>query len=192
MTGTWPSGWATGDLTLAAQYSKGMGCIFDSTLGIAAANVDVTPIVGTYAHLLVVTYARSSAALTGAFVNIQFNGDTAANYDRQQLNGSATTVVTSEQFAQTAMFTGAMPANTAGANLFGVTLTFIPHYAGSANNKIGLSMSSTKIGTASTNLQTYLAAGFWRSNAAITRVNLIPTTGNFMAGTRVSVYGIGA
>ena len=191
-SGTWPFGWATGDVTLASEFKKGWGAIADTTLGGSAANVDMTSIVGTYAHLLVVAYARSDAATNSVLTNLQFNGDTAANYDTQRLIGSAATVVASESFAATSMTFGSIAANTAGANLFGASITFIPHYAGSANNKAAVSIAAQKNGTASGNMSSNVFAGFWRSNAAITRITLLPASGNFVAGTRVTLYALGA
>lgn len=192
MTGTWPTGWATGDIETAAEFKKGVGAIFDSTLGAPAANVDVTSIVGTYAHLLVVSYLRGDQAAVSNFVNIQFNGDTAANYDLQRLHGAAASTIAAEAFAQTSLLCAYEPAGTAGANLFGASVAFIPNYAGASNNKLVLGASSIKTGTTGGSLTVALTGGFWRSNAAITRVTLIPAAGNFVAGTRVTVYGVGA
>jgi hypothetical protein len=38
----------------AAEFRKSMGCVADSTLGIAAASFDFTGLPTTYAHLMVV------------------------------------------------------------------------------------------------------------------------------------------
>lgn len=192
MTGTWPLGWQTGDVEIAAQYGKGWGSIFDSTLGGSAATIDITSIVATYAHLLVVVYARGDTALVNTNIVVRFNGDAGANYDYQQLQGSAATVASGEIFAATVAIAGVMPANGASANLFNSGLIFIPHYAGSSNNKVALSLSSSKGGTSTTNMAVNLAAGFWRSSAAINRVTLIPNAGNFVAGTRATIYAMGA
>jgi hypothetical protein len=191
-TGTWPLGWATGDIETAAEFKKGIGSLFDSTLVGSAANVDITSIVATYAHLLVVVYARGDTAAANTNQLFRFNGDTAANYDYQLLTGGGATVTAVEAFAQTSAFIGFPPANTAGANLFGVSITFIPHYAGSTNNKLALSVASSKTGTTTGLMKNYLSAGFWRSSAAINRVTLLPAAGNFVAGTRVTLYGMGA
>jgi hypothetical protein len=191
-TGTWPLGWATGDIETAAEFKKGIGCISDTTLGGSAANVDITSIVATYAHLLIVSYARGDTAAANTALNVRFNNDTAANYDFQRLTGGAATVSAFEAFAQTSIISCFIPANTAGANLFNASLVFIPHYAGSANNKVALSLASVKLGTTTGSLATYLHGGFWRSSAAINRITLLPAAGNFVAGTRVSLYGMGA
>lgn len=192
MTATWPTGWATGDVTLASEYKKGIGAIADTTLGGIAANIDMTSISGTYAHLLVVVYARGDTPAPTTGFNMQFNGDTAANYDYQQMVGSAAVIVNSENFASTRISHGAMPANSAGANLFNASVMFIPHYAGTANNKVVISINASKSGTSTGNMLDYTQAGFWRSNAAINRITLFPAAGNFVAGTRVTLYGMGA
>lgn len=191
-SGTWPAGWSTGDVTLASEYRKGIGALFDTTLGASAASVDISSIVGTYAHLMVAVYARGDAAAATTIVGLRFNGDGASNFDFQALQGSAASVTSSETFTTTLMQVGIMPANTAGANLFNAGLIFIPHYAGSSNNKVALSLSSSKSGVASGNMATTLTGGFWRSNAAINRITLIPNVGNFVAGTRVTIFAMGA
>lgn len=192
MTGTWPLGFATGDVMNAAQFGKGIGAIFDSTLGGSAASIDITGIVTTYAHLLVVVYGRGDTASTSISLAARFNADAAANYDYQILGGSAAGVAASEAFAQNQAFVGEIPANTGGANLFGACMLFIPHYAGSANNKASVAVSSLKKGTSSGNMTTELFAGFWRSSAAINRITILASAGNLVAGTRMTIYGVGA
>jgi hypothetical protein len=191
-SGTWPLGWATGDIETAAEFKKGIGCISDTTLGGSAANIDITSIVATYAHLLIVTYARGDTAAGSIAMNMRFNNDTAANYDHQRLTGGGATPTAVESFTQTSMPHYFMPANTAGANLFSAHISFIPNYAGSTNNKLSLSVASLKTGTGTGGMAVAITGGFWRSNAAINRITLLPGAGNFVAGTRVTIYGMGA
>ena len=40
--------------------------------------------------------------------------------------------------------------------------------------------------------QSIVGGGEWRSTAAINRVTVFPATGNFIAGTRLTIYGMGA
>lgn len=192
MTGTWPTSFATGDLMVAAEFKKGIGCISDTTLGGSAASVDISSIVGTYAHLIVVVYARGDAAVAAADFMMRFNGDTAAHYDYQNLQAFAASVGSTESFATATPLIGIVPGSTAGANLFGACVTFIPHYAGTANNKLALTVSAHKGGVASTQMINTLSGIYWRSNAAINRITVLPTSGNLVAGTRVSIYGMGA
>lgn len=177
----------------ALQFGKGWGCIADSTLGGSAASVDFPSIIGTYAHLMAVVYARGDLAALNVSIQMRLNNDSAANYDYQSLRGIAASTNAQETFGSTAgAVIGNMPTATAGANLFGVTTVFLPHYAGSSNNKACVSLSSMKVGTSTGNLFSDLYGGFWRSAAAISRITLVPSVGNFVAGTRVSLYAMGA
>lgn len=192
MTGTWASGWATGDIVTAAEFKKGVGAIFDTTLGGAAANIDVTSISATYAHLLLTLYSRSDAATALVAGLMRFNGDSAANYDYQYVQGQAATASAAESFGASSLTIGNIAGNTAGANLFGTQEIFIPHYAGASNNKGFIALSANKIGVATTNITVNLFGGSWRSNAAINRITLLPGSGSFMAGTRLTIYAMGA
>jgi|SRR5215831_4964116 len=192
MTATWASGWATGDIVTAAEFRKGAGSIFDTTLGASAGNVDITGILGSYAHLMVMLYARGDAAASTVVNFLRLNNDSAANYDYQYVRGSAATVVAGESFTQNQLQVGNICGATAGANLFSVTQIFIPHYANTVNNKTFSSYEFMKLGTATGNLELVLLGGGWRSNAAINRLTFFPQSGNFVAGTRVTVYAMGA
>lgn len=192
MTGTWATGWATGDIVTAAEFKKTAGSVFDTTLGGSAASIDVTSISGTYAHLLMTIYARGDTAATLTQMLIRFNGDSGANYDYQALEGSAATASAGEAFGQAQIAVGVIPANTAAANLFGGIQVFVPHYAGSTNNKSAVAIITNKIGVATTNIRTTAVGGFWRSNAAINRVTFLPAAGNLVAGTRVTIHALGA
>lgn len=192
MTGTWATDWATNDVVAASEFRKSLGCVYDSTLGVAAATIDITPIPITYAHLLVVLYGRGDTAAASTTVLMRFNADSAANYDYQLMFASAATASASETFGSTSVPVGTLEAATAGANLFSMAEIVIPHYANAANNKTARSISCSKTGTSTGNLQALSAAMFWRSSAAINRLTFLPAAGNFAAGTRCSVYVMGS
>lgn len=192
MSGTWTTDWATNDVVTAAEFRKSMGCVADSTLVGSAASIDFTGIPTTYAHLMIVVYARGDTAASSTNLLARLNNDSAANYDNQFLSSQAAVSTASESLAATALTCGAIPAATAGANLFGQAEILVAHYAGAANNKSTRTVWGMKIGTASTNLNVGDNTGFWRSSAAINRVTLFPAAGNFVAGTRVSIYVMGS
>lgn len=192
MTGTWATGWATGDIVTAAEFKKTAGSIFDSTLGASAANVDVTGISATYAHLMVSIYARGDVVATQTSMQMRFNGDSSGNYDYQELFASAASPVAAEAFAGTGAPMGFCIGSTAGANLFSATEVFIPHYAGTTNNKSYVSIACRKMGVTTGLLGVDIFGGGWRSNAAINQVTIFPASGNFVAGTRVTVHALGA
>lgn len=192
MSGTWASGWALNDIVTAGEFAKGVGCVADTTLGIAAASFDFTSLPSTYAHLIIVLYARGDLAATTVNVFARFNNDNTANYDYQQTSASAAATTVSESFGQTSMFVGNCAGSTAGANLFGHLDILTSNYANASNNKLARALWAQKIGTASGNLQAGAVTSFWRSNAAINRITLLPGTGNFVAGSRCSIYAMGA
>lgn len=192
MTGTWAAGWADGDIVTAAEFRKSAGSIYDTTLGASAASIDVTGIVGTYAHLMITIYARGDLVGTNTTILMRLNGDAGTNYDYQTLIGSAAATSAGEQFANGAVLVGVATGSTAGANLFNASEVFIPNYAGSTNNKQYVAINGLKTGTTTGTMFVEVFGGGWRSTAAINRITLFPGSGNFVAGTRVTIHALGA
>lgn len=189
MPGTWATGWASGNIPPAAEFAKSIAAVYDTTLAASAATIDITNIPQLYGHLVLICYARIDSAVASDFLLARFNSDTGTNYDFQQLYGQAATVTSQESFGNTAALVGHVPGASAAANLFSSSVVLIPHYAGASNNKLARSNSGIKTGTATTNMQTYERANFWRSNNAITQITVLPNgAANFVAGTRVSAY----
>jgi hypothetical protein len=180
MSGTWALGWATADVVSAAEFAKGVGCIYDTTLGAGAASIDVTGIVGVYAHLKIVAYLRSDTAAVGTDIIVRFNADSAANY----------TTVNATQTSINSNAAALMPAASHAANAFGAYEIVIPHYAGTANNKSANAVGATN--TTSTTMGAAAFGGMWRSTAAITRITVSAAAGNIVTGSRLSIYAMGA
>jgi len=191
MTATWASGWVTGDVVTAAEFAKGVGSVVDSTLGVASASIDFTGLPTTYAHLLIEAYLRGDTAAGNVTAGIRFNNDSGANYNTQGLQANNTTVTGTGTLSGTSVFTQ-IAAASAPANAFSPLRIEIPHYAGSVNFK-GLSGTSGWETTDTAAGQALnLFTGIWKSTAAINRVTLIVGAGNFAAGSRVTVYAMGA
>jgi hypothetical protein len=187
----WPAtAVATGELITAAQLNGLPVMIANTTLGGDAANIDFTSVPGHYAHLMLVCYLRSDIAAANTPVYIRLNNDSGGNYDWQFIQGSAAVASAGEAFAQTAGQIGVMPANSAGANLFNAGQIVIPHYAGSANNKSVECEWAYKTGTTTGLLSVGALALHWRSSAAVTRVTVLPTSGNLRSGSRATLYGL--
>jgi len=166
--------------------------IYDSTLGAAAATIDITSIPSDYEYLRLAGYVRGDTAAASTTLALRFNGDAGANYDRQRHTGAAAAATIAEQFGQTSAIVGdVIPANTATANVFSFFEIIIPHYANSTNNKVAYCQIASKIGVATTNLSVGHVAVFWRSNAAINQITLLPGAGNFQIATRTMLWGIG-
>jgi hypothetical protein len=186
------AGQVLGTLAGVNTWLGGLGQIADSTAGGAVASFDFTSIPGTYAHLLVMCSLRGDTAATSAAVQARFNNDSAANYDDQRLTGSAAVPASAEALAATSATVGICPANTATANYFGGLCAFIPKYASTTGNKIFVAPFAYWIGTSGGNGVVGVGSGQWRTaGTAITRLTLLPSAGNFVAGSRATLYGLG-
>jgi hypothetical protein len=124
---------------------------------------------------------------------VRFNGDTGANYDAQSIhNSAATTAAAGENLAATSgmIDRGVSPGGSAAASEFGVVVTLIPAYTDTVGQKGAISIIAGRSGTASGNLSAMLCATFWRSTAAVNRITILPSSGNFVTGSRVTLYGL--
>ncbi len=182
MTGTWAGGWGTGDIVLAAEFSKGVGCISDTTLGVGAASIDVTGIIGGYAHLLVVAYLRSSTAAYVTDLVVRFNGDSGANY-----TGNSTTTATSITSTNCDM-----PGASATSGNFGAYFIVIPNYANTIANKPAILLGNHFDSSTSNMLTGDVGNGMWRNTSAIDQVTISAAAGSLDTGSRVSVYAMGS
>lgn len=157
--------------------------IAETTLGASAANVDFTSIPTTFSHLLLTWQARSDAAVTASTLLVRFNGDSAANYAWEKLDAIAAAASAASFTAQTSIQIDALVGASAPASQSGFGHAWIPNYLG-----VTFFKQISLIGGQSTYAQ--LHTGLWSSTAAINRVTILPTTGNFVAGTRFSLYGV--
>lgn len=178
------------DTSIRDNLNSGAWVTLGSTkLTAAAATLDFTGIPATFAHLMVIAYLRGDTAAGLITIFQRFNNDSGANYDWQNLGGNGAAASGFESFATTGGFDTA-PAATAPANLFAGVRMVIPHYANAANNKALVRTRDAKAGTSSLSLSAGPSAGFWRSNAAINRVTLLPAAGNWAAGSAATVLGL--
>ena len=183
---------ATGDLITAAQINRWMVQLSDTLLGASAASVDITSIPAHWTHLRLVAYARGDTAAANVSLLCRFNGDTGNNYDAiLASNSHSATLLTAEGLAQASMRLGDIAGSTAPASAFDGWEIVIPEYAGTTGHKTARANGALKGNTTTGNLFVEIGAGWWRSTAAINRITLFPGAGNFVAGTRVSLYGMG-
>lgn len=197
--GDWPqwngSAWAKA----TPPTVTGATVIKDTTLLSPATTVDFSSISAGYRHLMLIGYLRSDRAATLDHLGIRLNNDTGANYDGYSASIAGTGTPPSESAGEhpgetSVKFENAVVGDTATAGMFTTVRLYVPHYAGTSNNKILRSKSTHNHGTALTapNDQIVLGVGAWRSNNAVNRLTLLPVGGgaNFKAGSRVVLYGM--
>lgn len=161
------------------------------------AAVSFSGIPGTYAHLLLIAEGRlTETSVQSDDVLLQFNGDSAARYSyvsqfANNPSGSMTTG-TATAFAGTAMPAFRFTASQAGSSVnAGGGFLFIPNYAGTAYNKLIYGVTGGGNGTSSfVDIRTRIGIYNPTSQAAVTSLSLSIGSGNFLTGSRFTLYGV--
>ncbi len=154
--------------------------------------VSGSSIPATFRDLLVLHYLRGDAAVTNAEAILRFNGDSGANYDYHRARWDTAGASLADAYAQTSIAQGIHYAgSSASASRTGQGEITIPDYAKTTFHKTARLHASVFFGTAANNIYSGIASGLWRSTSAITRISIAPASGNFIAGSKVTVFGIG-
>jgi hypothetical protein len=165
--------------------------ISTNTLASAATSVSFSIPTG-YQDIIIVATGRGDTAATLTALQMQFNGDTASNYDWQDLQGNNTTAAAFNANAATVMQMGNFAAASAPANVADTVTIEIPNYSGTTFQKACRSDATLRTTTTAAGAYREAFSGWWRSTAAITSVLLKPAAGNFVTGSTFQVYGRGA
>lgn len=185
MADSFDADWAPGDILTAVELNKvGMVKIADSTLAIAAASIDLQSISQVYAHLRIIAELRSDQA-SAAAAYLRFNNDSGSNYRNFSGvgGGAAPAAVAQIQLLDN------INESDSNADLFSIVEIVIANYANAVHNKTVLARGSATMYDGA-NSVTSVVHGMWISTAAINRVTLLPSTGNFAAESRVTLYGM--
>ena len=137
-----------------------------------------------YTDLKVVCSTRGDVAAVVAPMYVSFNGSTSTFTGKElEGNGSAASSSSPTRWA------GSVNGASATANVFANSEFYIPNYT-SSNNK---SFSSDGVSeNNATEAYTLLVAGLWSTTSAITSIAMSPSSGNFVANSTFSLYGLAA
>lgn len=174
---------------IANQELSGLTVLYDQTL---AANdaFDIQNIPQGYRNLLIVGQVRTTESAIISAIITRFNGDSGSNYDYQYIIGRNTTASVIDAQAASFIFIGC-PGASAGAGVFGSFMALIPNYAATVAEK-SISAFGGYSDEAATGGESGTYTGHWRNTAAITSIQMIGNaTGLFLAGSRLTVYGLG-
>jgi len=172
-------------------YGRGVTAIYDTTLPVAASSIDITGITALYKNLLIEIFARSTTVATSAAMILRLNNDSGTVYDYQRFYATGATPGAADLYGQTNMLVGYIPAASAPGGIYGACSIEIPNYNPASYNKSILARSGLTWGASAGDAQTELDFGSYRgTSAAVSRLTL-STSGNFEAGTSVTVYAMG-
>lgn len=177
-------------LKWAAAASGGLVKLASTVLGSTTASITFSSISGSYSALQVVMVARSDTAAANTALCVQFNGDTAANYDYSYMWAFQNAAASANFENATANpQIGLIAANTAPAGQPGSALLWLPLYAGTTFRKEWVCSGAMQDSDTARTFTTQ-QSGTWRSTAAITSITLSPAAGSFVTGTTAVLYGL--
>lgn len=189
---------AKGRVTAASTASVSAGAmtvIAQTVLGSAQASVDFTSIPSTYESLRVIYTAKGSASggMIWPTAYLRFNADTGSNYGWQSHHsqGGSGGLNDHSIAAVTAISIGYIVDSSAGvtAGFAADGVIDVPSYCRTTFTKKALGLWTAKYSLGETG-QTGEWAGVWNNTAAINRLTFFLSSGNFVAGSVFTLYGI--
>lgn len=150
------------------------------TLGGSAATYTFSNIPQGFTDLVLVMTIGTTASTASVFFRV--NGDSGSNYSwtRLSTNGSS---ATSSRGSNTT--SGAISQIALSSTSFdSVNIAHFMNYSNTTRNKTVITRSSNP------NQGTELITSMWRSNSAITSIDIGVSTGSLAANSRLTLYGI--
>ena len=169
--------------------SGAVSVIARTVLGSDTASVDFTGIPATYENLMVTYLARGTGSDTWSRVHLRFNGDSGPNYQYGSGGRTGASFVAADGASgQAQMVVGLLTDASASAAYPAAGTLTVAGYARTVFNKV---VSCVDVSSASTvHHGAILTGGLWASTAAVNQVTLLPSSGNFVAGSVFTLYGI--
>ena len=160
--------------------------IATQTLTASASSITFSSIPQGYTDLMIVTSAIANVTGADVFVTT-YNGDTASNYSYTSMYGSGS-AAGSYRASSTGIILGWM--STFNSSEWSPSIFHLMNYSNATTNKTML----VKSGNATTSgAYVDLSVSLWRSNAAITSINMRTVNGyGIKAGSSFTLYGIKA
>jgi hypothetical protein len=156
--------------------------IATTTLGTAGATITFSSIPATYTDLrLAVTSVPSGAIQYG----LRFNNDSSALYSLTELVGNGASAASDRDSNDTSLYFNYFTPT--GSTIPAFMTADIFSYAGSTNKTSLLTWNNDRNGAGDTVIYT---VGLYRSTSAITRLDIILTSGTMGVGTTATLYGI--
>jgi hypothetical protein len=122
-------------------------------------------------------------------VRIRFNADTGNNYVAHRLVGAGSSVASQTDGAGSSSIRvgEAVAAGDTPSNIFSGSIISILDFSNTNKNTTTRTISGTHNPNESA---VVLQSGMWNNTAAVTSIELASAFGNYVSGTRFSLYGI--
>ena len=165
--------------------------IATTTLGSAAADVTFSSISGSYTDLVLVSNYAGSVNDVGFDLRVGNSSlDTGTNYSRTVLNGDGTSAQSSRSTSQSSIGLVYNYGNSTTLNKPNFQITNLMNYSNTTTYKSILIRSRGTRDNDATD--TTAIVGLWRSTSAINIIRIYPASGNILAGSTFTLYGITA
>lgn len=169
-----------GTLTqIAQQISDGSGTY---------ASFDFATIAGSYTDLLLSVEGRTTNA-ADQDVYLRCNNDSGANYYWQLLMGNGTSPTAAAAAGATQVKIGSLGGTGATAGAASAWQIVLPSYARTTFHKSIVASGSYITSALSTGLFVTESRGRWANTAAVTRVQVLPSAGNWATGSVATLWG---
>ncbi len=157
-----------------------------ATISPTGTTATFSSIPASFTNLLIIGSVRGDQAAVAVGLSLTFNNDGGSNYETTRVgttDGAANTAssTSGNAFINVATF----PGSTAAANYSAAIMILIPNYVGTTFNKIAMGYFGSPI-----TVFQRLNMGAWNNTVAVNRIDLVAGTGNFVAGTVFSLYGM--
>lgn len=179
----WFNSFSSGGGGAAAYELISTSLISTNTASVTFASLNT--IASSYKHLQLRITERSSAS-TNSQLAIRFNGDSGSNYSEHQLKGNGSSVTSYGGGSVTFAPMGVTVESGATASAFGGRIIDILDFSQTTKNKTIREIAGAAVSPNS--IAIYSAA--WYNTAAVTSMEVFMNSGNFVSGSRLSLYGI--
>ena len=151
-----------------------------------SSTISFTSIPQTYTDLVILGSDRIDTAdgFPWREYNLRFNSST-SNFSNKWLLGINSGVQTATETANIYVRSVGSLATT---NIFSSEYIYISNYTGSTNKSVYLDYAEEN--NSSSTYLLGIAAGLWADTSAITSIQLVPVSGNFIQYSNVYLYGI--
>lgn len=146
---------------------------------------------GIYRHLILVASGRISTSITFTSAFIRFNSDNGTNYSNHAIVGTNSSTSSEGAGATSEPYVWRISGASTSANIFSpVVLNILDAYG--PINKTFNSLSGIDFPGSNPSAIVQASSGNWRNTSIINTLLVQSATGNFVTGSRFSLYGVTA